>query len=482
MNSSDVIKVGLQEIKKCPEMHVDISLGRLRRCFNSNVYLKYQNKGTDIAFNSYIELKLDDNLIYKKASIIPSTINGQIITFNLGNVPIKSSDFIDVEVEISCNAKIGQTHCVEATIYPNMDCIISLPAKVKTTAICRGDSISCQIVNTSTTAMTSTKNWKLIEYDNAGSKVINYGEFQLNGSETIQLNFLNSSKELMFVAEQVDGNEVDKISQTQIKNCNQALGTIISLDEEEPFYTIECAANVGSFDPNDIIGLPSGITNDKYIDKEQELEYTIRFQNTGTDTAFNINIMDNLENTGLDLSTIEYGASSHPYTYTIIQGNTLLFSFKNIMLPDSNINSLLSNGFLKYKIKPKKDIAANSKITNTAEIYFDFNEAVPTNKELHTIGLPIATNTTSSNVSKKNYIVLTPNPVNNILRISLTKNYINHKEARIKIIDTHGRVMWSGGLNGSDIDVDCGFLNQGVYCVGVIGLDGRIYSKEFLKY
>ncbi len=50
----------------------------------------------------------------------------------------------------------------------------------------------------------------------------------------------------------------------------------------------------GSFDPNDKNVFPTGYGSEGYITAQQELKYTIRFQNTGNDTAFIIVVVDTL--------------------------------------------------------------------------------------------------------------------------------------------------------------------------------------------
>lgn len=52
---------------------------------------------------------------------------------------------------------------------------------------------------------------------------------------------------------------------------------------------------IGSFDPNYIAVDPVGLTKKHYIENGTSLDYYIEFQNTGTDTAFNIKIFDELD-------------------------------------------------------------------------------------------------------------------------------------------------------------------------------------------
>ncbi|MBL0044616.1 MAG: DUF11 domain-containing protein [Flavobacteriales bacterium] len=65
------------------------------------------------------------------------------------------------------------------------------------------------------------------------------------------------------------------------------------------------------------------------------MDYTIRFQNTGTDTAFNIVVTDTLP-PQLDPATITMGAASHPYTWQLTLEGTRRIVFADVLLPDSN--------------------------------------------------------------------------------------------------------------------------------------------------
>jgi hypothetical protein len=108
--------------------------------------------------------------------------------------------------------------------------------------------------------------------------------------------------------------------------------------------------------------------------------YTVRFQNTGTDTAFNIVVRDTLDSK-VDWNTLEMVSASHNYQLNIKEGNKLTWTFDNIQLPDSNINEAASNGYIIYRIKPKTSLLPGDTIINTASIYFDFNLPVQTNTE-----------------------------------------------------------------------------------------------------
>ena len=135
----------------------------------------------------------------------------------------------------------------------------------------------------------------------------------------------------------------------------------------------------GSFDPNDKQVTPSGEGDEGNITQADSLlTYQVRFQNTGTDTAFTVVILDEISDE-LDITSVRPGEASHPYRLNIIDGKTLEFRFENIMLPDSFVNEPASNGFVLFDIKTKRNLPFGTVMENTAEIFFDFNEPIITN-------------------------------------------------------------------------------------------------------
>ncbi|MCB0810255.1 MAG: T9SS type A sorting domain-containing protein, partial [Flavobacteriales bacterium] len=112
---------------------------------------------------------------------------------------------------------------------------------------------------------------------------------------------------------------------------------------------------------------------------------TIRFQNTGNDTAFTVTLLDTLD-MDLDPVTMEVLAASHALTQIQVDTDRVaLFRFQRILLPDSGTNEAASHGFVRYRIKPVAGSPHGTEITNSAGIVFDWNEAIITNTVLNTL-------------------------------------------------------------------------------------------------
>jgi uncharacterized delta-60 repeat protein/uncharacterized repeat protein (TIGR01451 family) len=137
---------------------------------------------------------------------------------------------------------------------------------------------------------------------------------------------------------------------------------------------------MGSFDPNDKLESHAGTLTLQQVANADYLTYTIRFQNTGTDTAFNVYIRDTLSNK-VDWGTLQVLSSSHNYQLTINDGNNLSFAFNNINLVDSNHNEPASHAYITYRVKSITTLLPADTIKNSASIYFDYNLPVATNTE-----------------------------------------------------------------------------------------------------
>lgn len=133
-----------------------------------------------------------------------------------------------------------------------------------------------------------------------------------------------------------------------------------------------------SFDPNDKTALGPTPRGDQVTLKDSELQYLIRFQNTGTDTAFRVVIRDTLQSR-FDASSIRTLASSHPYRFCLRRNNIAEWHFDPIALPDSTTNEPNSHGFVLFSLRASKKIRVGDELKNQASIFFDFNDPVLTN-------------------------------------------------------------------------------------------------------
>jgi hypothetical protein len=217
----------------------------------------------------------------------------------------------------------------------------------------------------------------------------------------------------------------------------------------------------GAYDPNDKQVSPEG----DILLSDNELKYTIRFQNTGTDTAFTVVVVDTLSSK-LDVTSIKKVMASHPFEYNISGQGVLTFTFDNILLPDSNVNEAASHGLIEFTINQHPSNSVGTIIENTAEIYFDFNPAIVTNTTTNTIVLP----TTIEEIKLSNVVSVYPNPTEGRIKISF--NAIKENEVNIALFDITGRkvneLTQNKKMSGTQLlDWNIGNVKSGIYFLSV---------------
>ena len=228
-------------------------------------------------------------------------------------------------------------------------------------------------------------------------------------------------------------------------------------------------AVAASYDPNIKEVSPKGDGNKGYIKKNTDMTYTIHFQNTGTAAARNITITDEID-ADLDINSIHILGATHNANM-FRDGKIIKFRFENINLPDSGTNYKGSMGSVTYAIKQKKDLSPGTEMSNTAAIYFDYNDPIITNTTLNTIYIPtIIENVTLGNDVASVY----PNPANNSLTVKMdfTKTFT------IRLIDMLGRITLSQGTTEGALNINTSFIPEGLYIINISDNKGNQSSNK----
>ncbi len=388
------IDFAVTPLHECSLMEVDITAPFLRRCFDNDIYVTYCNTGTEDQPDVSVEVTLDEYLSYNSSSIPFDGQNGNLFTFEIGLVESGECGSFTINAYVDCDSTVlGQTHCNEAYIYPDTTCLPVSPqwdgSEVKVSGSCDGDLISFSISNIGTEDMSQQLIYHVFE-DHLMRESLN---FQLSSGNMESLTYPSNGSTWRVVAEQSLYHPSTSVFESvAVEGCVTDGGeystgyvTLFNDFSEEPFYSIDCQENRGSYDPNDKSATPVGYGEEHFIMQNEEIEYLIRFQNTGTDTAFTVVIEDQLSEY-LDPSSIRGLTSSHVYSLDITGTGLMTFTFDNILLPDSTTNEPASHGFIKFRIDPFSDTPIGTVIENEAYIYFDFNDPIITNTTYHTLG------------------------------------------------------------------------------------------------
>ncbi len=222
------------------------------------------------------------------------------------------------------------------------------------------------------------------------------------------------------------------------------------------------------FDPNYIEVKPSG-----YIPADTLLTYTIVFENTGHDTAFNIHVMDTLSG-NVDISSLRLVMSTANMMFSKLKDasghNIVKFDFPNINLPDSSHHGLC-DAMLVFNIRTRPGLTGGATIFNRCGIYFDGNPVVMTNTVEDIIDGPSKVNT-----AQQTTLQVYPNPANDELNIKMGKDAYSS----FTITNIMGQSMLQQRLITTLTKTDISTLPAGIYFITLKGENGTKVLK-FLK-
>jgi uncharacterized repeat protein (TIGR01451 family) len=225
-----------------------------------------------------------------------------------------------------------------------------------------------------------------------------------------------------------------------------------------------------SLDPNAKFTFPTRDQQNTTYPGER-ISYTIAFQNHGNDTAYHIQVIDNLSSY-LDEQSLTFNGASHEY-YCEKIGRRLTFYFNNINLPPASRDSVGSTGYISISANPRYDVKMGTRIDNKALIYFDQNSPFSTNTVLNTMGLP-PTDESSPDLEINGQILVFPNPSADFFQFALKEDLDERSE--IFVFDVSGRLVLNLPVQGKYFFINLDSL-PGIYYYLIINSDGSdLYS------
>ncbi len=450
---------------KCPKGKIDVANPLLRRCFDNIFYVAYANLGTGPLIDAKIEIQLDDKFILKSCSLPNFTLtNDNRLIADVATLDVMKKGQFYFEINIDCDKSLlGETHCIEAKLLPFNDCGVNyIGPKLDLKSECKNNTIKFTITNVGQQAMTESLNYIVIEDDVMKTTK----PVKLQVAESLEYSIEATTSTYRIILPQVKDYKNQTFLTKAIEACttdpNPSLGYITNFQEsdEELYIDILCKENTGSFNSNEMMVLPRGYGDAQNILPNTELEYMIRFQNTGTDTAINVWIKDTImEN--LDLSSFNLKYSSHPVNISM-KDNVILFAYPSIMLLDSTKSVSNSRGFIAYSVKTKKDLD-NAKVSNRASIYFDYNKPIATNTINQNIALWVLAKAVDKPLDQL-MVNIYPNPTSRWI------NFVNKsgQEVRIKIFNANGTLVDELNFAEAEFSYDALHLKGFYFCQNIL--------------
>lgn len=484
LDTLEGVHLGVQKETYCPELEVSMASGNMRRCFSNNYYVvQYCNLGTAPAEDAYVILTVDPFVTLLTTSMPAIALGNQMYRFNVGTVAAGECKQFSATFLISCDAVTGQSICSEAHIYPDSSCqtpsALWSGASLELSAVCAADSLRFEISNKGYGNMSETLDYIVIE-DHV--MLMRQGVQLAPGvSRTVAVPSNGSTWTLSIPQEPFHPGQSQPL--LSVEGCTSggqfSTGFVAQFaqNEQDPWIDIECKEVTAAFDPNDKQGFPRGYGEQRYIAPGTALEYLIRFQNTGNDTAFTVRIVDTLSQ-WFNPATIRPGASSHPYQMRLYGEGIAEFVFENIMLPDSNVNEPASHGFVKFSILHDEDAPLETVLENSVGIYFDFNEPIITNTTLHRLGLNFITVGLWDPVLSRYELQAYPNPANAWTRIEVN---VPQRALRLQVSDERGRIVLEQEIFGNRFEFDAASWAPGAYFFSISEKEGLLGTGKLIK-
>ncbi|HLF64747.1 MAG TPA: T9SS type A sorting domain-containing protein [Saprospiraceae bacterium] len=391
----------------CTAPEISVFAPRMRRCMTlQSLWINACNLSTATLQldNPYVILELDTFITVLSSSVPAEALVNN--TFRLDLEALGPGECIEVRMvfTISCDAVLGQTLCMRASLFPADTCVYDaeslLPIEdacdllddrshLMVEGSCLNDSIYFLVTNSAeagTGDMQCFSSYRVF----LDGKMILLDSVKLAGGESHQVIFTADGRTYRLEIDQHPQHPGRSSPNATVERCGNPdnwtpdLINLFAADDEDVVVDEYCGVITGSYDPNDKQAFPGGVTEDHHILPNRKLNYVIRFQNTGTDTAFTIVIRDTID-TDLNVLNVRPGVASHSHQFRVFGSRVLEWTFDHIILPDSTTDLQGSNGFVSFVIDQEKDLPDGTEIHNSASIYFDYNEPVKTNTTMHTV-------------------------------------------------------------------------------------------------
>jgi uncharacterized repeat protein (TIGR01451 family) len=470
------------------------------------VYVKACNQyiATGALNAAYADIDLDSLIIPQSASLAYTDLGNNTLRFQLGNLNPGQCKSFTIDCNVSCDAMLGQTLCLQANLYPADSCVFdtipnpypgdftpcTLPwdkSSLNVEGYCQNDSIYFVITNTGDFGSGDMDCFSPVRIYVDGVYTT-LDSIKLVGGDSIVFAFAADGRTWRLEADQHPLHPGNSHPNATIEACGDldnwtsSLVNALPQDDADPIVDIYCGVVTGSYDPNDKTGFPTGLTAYHYIYPNQQLQYVVRFQNTGTDTAYTVIVRDTLD-MDLDIFSVVPGVASHNYNFQMYGPHVLEWTFYNILLPDSNHSEENSHGFLTFTVNQNPNLPDGSVIANEADIYFDYNEPVITNQTIHTVNYFLQSSDTPVLVTamdKSSDVLVYPNPATDELYIEVGKgNKVYKGDKGYRVYSVVGKLVKEGKLESAKTLISTKDLERGMYFLQIE--NGRKLTYKIVK-
>lgn len=458
----------------CPEMTVNIVTPVLIRCQENTYEVNFRNSGSDIAKDAYVEIDIDQHLNISQSSIPYEILENGKLKFILNDIAQDSIGKFNFQAFLDCdNTILGQTHCVQAKIYPNVTCFEPEEcwdgSFIELSGECVNDTAYIEIKNIGERTI-QNKTMFVLEDD---IMIDNPTSFPMNKNEIIRFKLNPEGKTIRVDVPQSDCFPYKSMPSLVIEGCGgiNQLGLVRTLpqDDDDRFVSISCNESIDMVSTAFLKADPKGYGEQHYISDSTELQYTYIFD---PNFEYGLYLIDTISEY-LNVESFNINSSSHDFTYTLFNNGVLKVDIKN--------KKDVPYGYFQYSFTPKRN-AQEGSVVYKRGAFFNISP-IPTmsNQVFHTIGykfIEVVSVTHTPTWKNKIEVSVYPNPFGQQFQIAISDW---NKEMKLQIFNMSGQMIQEQQLNNSN-SITTEKWKSGNYIFRILHRDQVISTGKLIKF
>jgi Receptor L domain len=298
----------------------------------------------------------------------PVSQSGDTLFFDLGDIAPFTTGTLRLEIQAK-NTALDRSFCWEAFADASNTCTVAAQtgSEIRLSAECAGDSVLFTLKNIGDAATQNPHEYRIVQNQFTNS----VHPFNLNPQETLQVKVpANGAAWRLEATRRDDGSR----TATAIEACGGFRPGQISdfwFEDRGANHDSGCRQITAAPVLNDypfITAVPGGGEFDNYIAPGEAIRYTLHMQNHSADTLHQVALYSSIDSK-LDLASFQPVAASHPFQWSIKNGNQLEIIVPNADLPPISTNPLQAQAFLTYEMRLKTGVATG--LENRLNVVYD---------------------------------------------------------------------------------------------------------------
>jgi hypothetical protein len=337
---------------QCPHLGVQITQPDLVKCRKAKYFVTVKNYGVTKSEMDEVQVQYDSRL-----KPIDYTTGGQLVNdrvkFSIPALdPLQEVNY-EVTMQLDCDAVIGASHMVTASINGSICGSTSARPKIELNTECKGDNAGVTIFNNGIT-MDKPVFYRIFldQYQ------VDYKSFMLQNGQTIALNYPTAGK--AFYIELDDTEQVlspDEYIYSYLEGCGRDHLNLFSNSYSNAFRKYSSSRKSSQSMVSNTIGVPdhiqemiSGLGAHHFINKNDWMEFTVQANNKLDQTVSNIQLELKFT-TNFDVTSFQLLSCNGRTKISFIDSARIIIDIDQIILLGRN-EETGKELFLKFKIKP----------------------------------------------------------------------------------------------------------------------------------